>query len=88
MPLGPRIAACVRPAPKSRFVLSGSLRIKIKINGSGSGSGNGNGNGNATATANTVSVAVRPGGVPFVGGSGLMYVTAGVPGCLGGKFRV
>jgi hypothetical protein len=35
MPLGPLHAACVQPAPKSRFVVSGLLRskIKIKING-------------------------------------------------------
>jgi hypothetical protein len=43
MPLGPRSAACVRPAPKSRFVVSGLLRkkIKIKINSNGNGNGNG-----------------------------------------------
>ena len=50
MPLGPRSAGCVRPAPKSRFVSSGPLRtkikikIKIKINGRGNGNGNGNEN--------------------------------------------
>ncbi len=46
MPLGPLRAACVQPAPKSRFVVSGLLRteikIKIKINGNGNGNGNGN----------------------------------------------
>jgi hypothetical protein len=31
MPLGPLRDACVRPAPKSRFVVSGLLRSKIKI---------------------------------------------------------
>ncbi|WP_165869731.1 hypothetical protein [Pseudomonas sp. LS-2] len=31
MPLGPRSAACVQPAPKSRWVSSGLLRTKIKI---------------------------------------------------------
>jgi hypothetical protein len=31
MPLGPLHAACVQPAPKSRFVVSGLLRKKIKI---------------------------------------------------------
>ena len=50
MPLGPLHATCVRPAPKSRFVVSGLLRteikikikIKIKIDGNGNGNGNGN----------------------------------------------
>ncbi|MDE1197326.1 MAG: hypothetical protein PW896_19710 [Pseudomonas sp.] len=41
MPLGPLHAACVQPAPKSRFVVSGLLRSKIKINGNGNGNGNG-----------------------------------------------
>ncbi|WP_256659783.1 hypothetical protein [Pseudomonas sp. LS-2] len=31
MPLGPLHAACVQPAPKSRFVVSGLLRMKIKV---------------------------------------------------------
>jgi hypothetical protein len=31
MPLGPRSAGCVRPAPKSRLAVSGRLRGKIKI---------------------------------------------------------
>jgi hypothetical protein len=32
MPLGPLRAACVQPAPKSRFVVSGPLMQKSKIN--------------------------------------------------------
>ncbi|WP_168184516.1 hypothetical protein [Pseudomonas sp. Bc-h] len=44
MPLGPLRAACVQPAPKSRFVVSGlwrtKIKIKIKINGNGNGNGN------------------------------------------------
>jgi hypothetical protein len=55
MPLGPLRAACVRPAPKSRFVSSGPLRTKIK------------------SKINGESVTVRPGGVPFAGGSDLLY---------------
>jgi hypothetical protein len=35
MPLGPLRDACVQPAPKSRFVVSGLLRSKIKIKGNG-----------------------------------------------------
>jgi hypothetical protein len=50
------------------------IKIKIKIYG------NGNGNGE--------SVTVRPGGVPFAGGSDLLYAFAGKPGCLGATFRV
>jgi hypothetical protein len=50
MPLDPRSDACVQPAPKSRFVVSGLLRskikIKIKIHRNGNGNGNGAGNGN------------------------------------------
>jgi hypothetical protein len=42
MPLGPRSAACVQPAPKSRFVVSGLLRSKIKIKIHRNGNGNGN----------------------------------------------
>jgi hypothetical protein len=45
MPLGPLHAACVQPAPKSRFVVSGLSRTKIKINIDGNGNGNGNGSG-------------------------------------------
>jgi hypothetical protein len=74
MPLGPIHAACVQPAPKSRFVVSGLSRTKIKINidgngngnGSGSGSGSGNGNGNKgvdrshAPRANAVKDALRP----------------------------
>jgi hypothetical protein len=45
MPLGPRNATCVQPAPKSRFVVSGLLRSKIKIKI------HRNGNGNATVNA-------------------------------------
>jgi hypothetical protein len=51
MPLGPLRDACVRPAPKSRFVVSGLLRKKIKIKTKINGNGNGNGNGNATVNA-------------------------------------
>jgi hypothetical protein len=50
MPLGPRSDACVQPAPKSRFVVSGLLRSKIKIkihrNGNCNGNSNSNSNGN------------------------------------------
>jgi hypothetical protein len=45
MPLGPLRAACVQPAPKSRFVVSGRLRTKIKIKIDGDGDGDGDGNG-------------------------------------------
>jgi hypothetical protein len=43
MPLGPLHAACVQPAPKSRFVVPGlsrskiKIKIKIKIHGNGNG---------------------------------------------------
>jgi hypothetical protein len=40
MPLGPLHVACVQPAPKSRFAVSGLSRSKIKINGNGNGNGN------------------------------------------------
>jgi hypothetical protein len=46
MPLGPLHAACVQPAPKSRFVVSGLSRTKINIDGNGNGNGNGSGSGN------------------------------------------
>jgi hypothetical protein len=35
MPLGPLHVTCVRPAPKSRLVVSGLLRTKIKIRNKG-----------------------------------------------------
>jgi hypothetical protein len=66
MPLGPLHAACVQPAPKSRFVVSGLSRTKIKINIDGNGSGNGNGNGNKgvdrshAPRGNAVKDALRP----------------------------
>jgi hypothetical protein len=53
MPGSPLRIASARPAPKSRFVVSGLAWEKINGNGngngSGSGSGNGNGNGNGEA---------------------------------------
>jgi hypothetical protein len=42
MPLDPRSDACVQPAPKSRFVVSGLLRSKIKIKIHRNGNDNGN----------------------------------------------
>jgi hypothetical protein len=39
MPLGPLHAACVQPAPKSRFVVSGLSRTKIKIKIDANGNG-------------------------------------------------
>jgi hypothetical protein len=47
MPLGPLHAACVQPAPRSRFVVSGLLRTEIKIKINGNGNGNGNDKGSA-----------------------------------------
>jgi hypothetical protein len=41
MPLGPLRAACVRPAPKSRSVVFGLLRIKITSGSEGEGEGEG-----------------------------------------------
>jgi hypothetical protein len=75
MPLGPLHDACVQPAPKSRFVVSGLQRTKIKIKIKINGNGNGNGNGNATVKAEPVAVRLA-------GGCDLEGVTAGKPDCL------
>jgi hypothetical protein len=45
MPGSPLRIACVRPAPKSRFVVSGLTWERI--NGDGDGNGNGDGDGKA-----------------------------------------
>jgi hypothetical protein len=64
MPLGPLHAACVQPAPKSRFVVSGLSRTKIKINIDGNGNGNGSGNKGVDRShaprGNAVKDALRP----------------------------
>jgi hypothetical protein len=80
MPLGPRSAACVRPAPKSRFVVSGLLRkkikIKIKINSNSNSNSNGNGNGNGNGLHQTCSSPARRRG-------DLEGITASKPDCYG-----
>jgi hypothetical protein len=64
MPLGPLRDACVQPAPKSRFVVSGLSRTKIKINIDGNGNGSGSGNKGVDRShaprGNAVKDALRP----------------------------
>jgi hypothetical protein len=74
MPLGPLHDACVQPAPKSRFVVSGLSRTKIKIKIKIKIHGNGNGNGNSTVNAEPVAVRLAD-------GRDLPYATAGKPDC-------
>jgi hypothetical protein len=60
MPLGPLRDACVQPAPKSRFVVSGLSRTKIKINIDGNGKGYKGADRSHAPRGNAVKDALRP----------------------------
>jgi hypothetical protein len=60
MPLGPLRDACVQPAPKSRFVVSGLSRTKIKIHIDGNGNGYKGVDRSHAPRGNAVKEALRP----------------------------